>query len=335
MKNRKKHTSAIKISRLDTAQKTDISCIPEKRYTAQMEQLIIPYLKQYIESGFYHDLYYELFSRDNPLGTIVISYGFTESCEKYRELIYYFHKQGYQVAIMDHRGHGKSVREIENKSIVHISHFSQYVKDLHDFIRTKVYPMRKGKPLYLYAHSMGGCIGTLYLEKHPKVFTKAVLSAPMLEIQTGIIPHWTADCICRISILLGRGNKRVFTMQEFQEEEPFSMSAANSAARHAYYRQIQKKHSEYQTSCGSYQWLHRAIQAGKVSLKPKNIKRISSPVLLFQATEDTLVTSRSHKIFINNILDGRIILAKSRHEIWRCTNNILEPYLAEIFAFLQ
>ena len=80
---------------------------------------------------------------------------------------------------------------------------------------------------------MGGCIGTLYLEKHPKVFTKAVLNAPMLEIQTDRIPHWTADCICRICILLGQGNKRVFTMQEFQEEEPFSMSAANSAARHA------------------------------------------------------------------------------------------------------
>ena len=81
MKNRKKHISALKITRLDTAHKTDISCIPEKRYTAQMEQLIIPYLKQYVESGFYRDLYYELYPRDNPLGTIVISYGFTESCE--------------------------------------------------------------------------------------------------------------------------------------------------------------------------------------------------------------------------------------------------------------
>lgn len=330
MKNRNS-----KISYLNTVRETDVSCISEKRYRTQMKQLIIPYLKRYVECGCYHRLYYELYPRDNPLGTIVISYGFTESCEKYREIIYYFHKQGYQVAIMDHRGHGKSVRETENQSIVHISHFSQYVKDFHGFIRTKVYPIRKGKPLYLYAHSMGGCIGALYLEKHPKVFAKAVLNAPMLEIQMGRMPHWAADGICCIFILLGQGNKRVFTMKEFQEDEPFSMSAANSAARYAYYRQIQKKHPEYQTSCGSYQWVHEAIQAGRRALKPENMRSISAPVLLFQAAEDTFVTSRAHKIFINGILDGRIIRVKSRHEIGRSTNDILEPYLAEIFSFLQ
>lgn len=36
-------------------------------------------------------LYYELYPQETQKGTIVISYGFTESCLKYHELIYYFY----------------------------------------------------------------------------------------------------------------------------------------------------------------------------------------------------------------------------------------------------
>ena len=137
-------------------------------------------------------LYYELYPQETQKGTIVISYGFTESCLKYHELIYYFYLQGYQVAIMDHRGHGKSMREVEDHTIVHIGLFSRYVKDLHRFVKTVVKPMAKDLPLYLYAHSMGGCIGAFYLEQYPEDFAKAVLNAPMLGVNLGGVPSWAA-----------------------------------------------------------------------------------------------------------------------------------------------
>ena len=44
---------------------------------------------------------------------------------------------------MDHRGHGKSMREVEDHTIVHIGLFSRYVKDLHRFVKTVVKPMAK------------------------------------------------------------------------------------------------------------------------------------------------------------------------------------------------
>ena len=137
-------------------------------------------------------LYYELYPQETKKGTIVISYGFTESCLKYHELIYYFYLQGYKVAIMDHRGHGKSMREVEDHTIVHIGLFSRYVKDLHRFVKTVVKPMAKDLPLYLYAHSMGGCIGAFYLEQYPEDFAKAVLNAPMLGVNLGGVPSWAA-----------------------------------------------------------------------------------------------------------------------------------------------
>lgn len=167
-------------------------------------------------------LYYELYPQETQKGTIVISYGFTESCLKYHELIYYFYLQGYQVAIMDHRGHGKSMREVEDHTIVHIGLFSRYVKDLHRFVKTVVKPMAKDLPLYLYAHSMGGCIGAFYLEQYPEDFAKAVLNAPMLGVNLGGVPSWAARVLCDFKVFGGNGKDRLLTQGTFDPEESFA-----------------------------------------------------------------------------------------------------------------
>jgi len=119
-----------KMMHLDLTKKMGFPCISEENYEEEMEKTVEPYLDRFIETGYFDGLYYELFLRERSKGTVVISHGYTESCVKYHELIYYFHRQGYQVAMMEHRGHGKSAREVEKKCLVHIDSFSQYVKDL-------------------------------------------------------------------------------------------------------------------------------------------------------------------------------------------------------------
>ena len=325
----------MKDSFLDMTQKAAISCISEENYQAEMVQTVEPYLKQYLINGYYESLYYELFPQENAKGMIVISYGFTEACEKYHELIYYFHKMGYQAAILDHRGHGKTVREVENKNIVSIRHFSQYVDDLHGFITIKVQPMNNGKSLYLYAHSMGGCIAALYLEQHPTVFTKAVLNAPMLGIRLGNVPSFLARILCRFFILLGKGKERVFVTQEFQRGEPSAQSAGNSEARHNYYRELRDNNEVFQTNCCSYFWLHASILAGRQAIKPENVKKIQTPLLMFQATDDDYVRKKEQDRFLAVLDGGEVIHVHSRHEISRSSNGVLEIYLSEIFSFFQ
>lgn len=318
---------------LDLSGKMEIPCISEEHYKEEMARLVEPYLMLCKETGYYEELYYELFRQEEPRGTIVLSYGFTESCEKYHEMIYYFHKQRYQTAVIEHRGHGKSVRQVENKYLVHIESFQQYVEDLHGFIVEKVFPIRAGMPLYLYAHSMGGCIGALYLEQHPSVFTKAVLNAPMLGIQLGGLPIWIARLICRFFMIIGKGKERVFLMQEFQEEEPFSASGTDSRARYDFYRDMQKACEEYQTCCSTYHWVYEAFRAGRRATRAKNMARVETPVLLFQATQDTFVTKEEQERFVEGIGNGRLITVQSRHEIGRGTNQVMEPYLAQVFQF--
>ena len=47
-------------------------------------------------------------------GAVVISYGFTENARKYSELIWYFLLDGYSVCVLEHRGHGYSVRDVDD-----------------------------------------------------------------------------------------------------------------------------------------------------------------------------------------------------------------------------
>lgn len=326
---------------LDLTQKCRVKCLPEDILEQKMEEEAEPFLQRIRVSGMMKTtenkgLYYELYPQENAKGTIVVSYGFTESCLKYYELLYYFYREGYQAAIMDHRGHGRSMREVEDMTVVHVELFSRYVKDLHHFVEKKVKPMADGKPLYLFAHSMGGCIGTFYLEQYPDDFKRAVLTAPMLGVKLGGCPAWAARVLCDMEVFRGKGTERLFTQSAFDPDESFAECSASSEARHAWYMKKRREDENYQTSSGSYYWGKEAINAGEFVVSRKQAEKVKASVLLFQAEYDSLVKPEPQDRFISRIADGRLVFVPGvRHEIYRAPNEVLQPYLEEIFRFYE
>ena len=164
-----------------------------------------PYLRSYESEGYIESydkaaIYYRTYRNPQAKAGVVISHGFCEFAEKYMEVIYYFLKGGYSVYVPEHRGHGYSDRFVPEGDKVHIEDYEQYVQDLHFFIKNIVEPAEERK--ILFCHSMGGTIGVRYLEKFPLTFDAAVLSAPMLGMNTGKYPKWlakvTADFFCAI-----------------------------------------------------------------------------------------------------------------------------------------
>lgn len=280
------------------------------------------------------ELYYELYPQKERAPVVVICHGFSESAEKYREFIYYLHQAGYQAVIWDQRGHGKSFRQGENPEVVHVEDFEDYVRDLHVLMEQVVKGFADGMPLYLYAHSMGGCVGARYLESYPGDFQKAVLNAPMLAIRMGGCPVLAAKAICDVAKFMGRGKKRLFTQGEFDPDEPFSVSCADSRARHAYYQEIRRQNRCYQTSSASYSWGRGAIRAGEKAVKRKNAALVDIPVLLCQAGRDGQVKSVPQKKFIRRVQKGRLErYPHTKHEIYRADNAVLEPYMEKIVEF--
>jgi lysophospholipase len=324
----------MKAEYLQKKQGEHLRCIAEENLERQMEETVEPYLAARVETAVQDGLYHEFYPCEDPKGTIVICYGFTEFCDKYHELIYYMLQAGYQVAIQDHRGHGKSFREVSDPQLVHVERFDDYVEDLHRFITNVVHPNAKDRPLYLFAHSMGGCIGALYLEQYPDTFQKAILSSPMLGINNHGVPDWAAKLLCRVACLFGKKKEKLFTMGDFKEDEPFETCTCNSKARHEHCRKLRREHIEYHTTAATYKWALEALLASKRAIAAKNASKVKTPVLLFSAMDDNFVRAAEQDLFLERIPNGKKVSVESRHEIARHTNEVLEPFLEEMFAFL-
>ena len=89
--------------------------------------------------------------------------------------------QGYAAYAFDLRGHGRSAGER-----VGVDRFDDYVDDLQSFV-DRVRAREPGKPIFVFGHSMGGAIVTLYaVERHPDV-AGIILSGPALALDAPAI----------------------------------------------------------------------------------------------------------------------------------------------------
>ncbi|MNO73241.1 Non-heme chloroperoxidase [compost metagenome] len=316
-----------------------ITCISETNYESEMRGIVEPAITAIRTSGHFErmkgePIYWEQYTPDSYAGSIVISHGFAESCDKFAEMIYYFVQAEYQVFICEHRGHGRSFRASEEMWLTHVDRFDDYIQDFQHFMMHIVLQNLNEKPLFLYAHSMGGAIGARYLELYPGVFDRAVLTAPMLELDSGNIPMFAAKAYAGYQSLVGNRKKALFIHRPFREDEPFEEGVATSRYRYNYYLKKRIATPYLQNSAATYQWMRESLKTVKKIVDRNNCRRVTIPVLLFQAEHDSLVKPGGQNRFISNIENGTLSRVEgAKHEIYRSENKVLQPYLNELLGF--
>ncbi|ACD54172.1 lysophospholipase [Clostridium botulinum] len=330
------------IAYADENEKTAINSlvIEEDDYEESMKGLVEPYLNSKRTEGYFKvnddiNLYYQQYKVENSKGTIVISHGFTETLEKYKEMIYYFLNKGYSVYGIEHRGHGRSGSlGVVDESQIHIEDFNLYVSDFKSFIDDIVKPEIGSQKLFLFAHSMGGAIGTKFLEEYPGYFDAAILSAPMLEVNTGSVPSFLAKSISWICTNISLGHKYAPTQKPYSNEYNLEDSCTSSEARYKYYYDIQSSNKEFQRGGSSFSWLNSSLDITKEITKKENASKVEIPVLLFQAEKDTYVKPKGQNEFSQYAPNCKLILmVGSKHEVYREKDGILKAYLNQVFDF--
>ena len=125
--------------------------ISETEYRETMENTVEPQLAAIreelsmpLEDG--GVLHAELYEQPSATRAVIVLHGYTESGEKFREMTWYFLQSGFNVYAIDHRGHGKSARSVEETWLTHVDHFSDYVNDLEAFMDHVVLPRTKNLP---------------------------------------------------------------------------------------------------------------------------------------------------------------------------------------------
>lgn len=112
---------------------------------------------------------------NNVKAIIQFSHGMAEHKERYVPFMHYLNAHGYGCVIHDHRGHGDSVKTMDDFGHFNDKTYSYIIEDLHvitQFIK-KTYP---GIPVYMYAHSMGTLVARNYIKKYDYEIEKLVLS---------------------------------------------------------------------------------------------------------------------------------------------------------------
>lgn len=313
--------------------------IKEENYAEQMHEIVEPYIEERTKAGYFErvqgePIFYRHYIAENPKGVIVISHGFTESIRKFTESVYYMLQQGYDVWGLDHRGHGRSFRMNDNPYVVHVERFEDYVLDLVYLTEKIVKPVEEGLPLYLYCHSMGGCIGAWTIETYPDLFDKAVLSSPMLGLSFGKIP---IPVVYAVASLKGMGEKRKEPMKpvlSFPKEGDFENSCDSSRCRYDYYFAKRLGDSYLQTQDPSINWGKHAVQAcARVTAKWQT-SRVKIPVLVFQAGNDTVVKNESQDLFVSRVKGCEFCkIPGMKHELFMTDSDVLIPYWEKIFSF--
>lgn len=313
--------------------------IREKDFAETMKGKVLPFLKDKIEDGYITaqdglKLYYQKMINPEEKAAIVICHGFCEFTMKYAETMYYFYEMGYSVFAIDHRGHGLSGRLVDGYSKVHVNHFEDYVNDFNDFVEQIVIPDSKTGHLILFAHSMGGGIGALYLEKYPEVFEKAILSSPMIKLSTGTLNKMVVRLLKLLSYIPPFTTRYLPGHHDYDHEYKYPRCSVMSKPRYAFQYNQREQEKGYRTSGGTFGWSRESFNVSKKILK--NARLVKIPVIIMQASLDTLVMPEAQEEFTRLVPSCTLKRFEgSKHEIFNATDEIILDYYNDVFNFIE
>ena len=314
-----------------TSKYPPLSILREEEYDEKMSA-ITEELDQCRQDGIFTgfdgaQLYYEHFKAHNSHGAVVIVHGLSEFTAKYHEFAWYLINQGYDVFVYDQRCHGRSCRLTSKQALIHVDNFSDYEKDLHRFV-CDVVRKTTDLPLYLYAHSMGGATAAQYLIRHPGVFRKAVLSAPMIEPLTGNVSPTFARVGLSAYLLFGDGKKKFWNTDEFDPDYPFARSQDQSLARFSRNMRLRVSNPCYQTTPLSFRWVQQSVMVAPRLLCKKCLNKVQTPILMLCAEQDKVVSAKAQDAFAKKCPACRqVIIPNTTHAMLTGTHHTIADHM--------
>lgn len=325
-----------------TLENLGIKLIKEADYDEYMENENPRWRSECVEQCDFHSFdglnlrYYHASQGEGkePKGCIVMLHGYCGFWGKFHEVAHFFWQAGFDVFFLEQRGHGYSGRQIDDKDMVHVMDYADYIADVKTFMDKIVMPSAGKLPKIIYAHSMGGAIAALFLEEHPEYFDAAVLSSPMFSIKTGSTPSIAVKLLCAKIRLLNQENLPFPGGKRFDGIPSFETSSARSEKRYNYIFNQRLRDEHYHTYMMSNGWGAASFKATARLLR--RASKVKTPVLLLTAGNDALVNMSGHEKFAKRASNVQHInYEDSKHEIYNDVDEVREKYFNDIFTFIM
>lgn len=287
-------------------------------------------------------LHYRYIVNNAAKAWVVIIQGRAESLIKYAELIGELYQNGFSVFAFDHIGQGQSGRMTENPMHGYVHHFDAYVEDASALLsgvmhKLKIQHHQQALPQFLLAHSMGGAVSTLLLERSPSIFHKAVLCSPMYGIKTpmpAILAKWIVLGGASVHRCLGIRSGYFWGQGDYQAV-PFSENKlTGSQTRYKWFSQYYHDNANVSVGGVTFQWLAAALQA--MEHIKTHAQVIKTPILGFKAMNDDIVDNRAiDRVFAGFANAELIAVNGAKHELLFEQDSIRIPVLTRILNFFS
>ena len=286
--------------------------------------------------------YGQIIPDNTPRATIVIVPGNQESMEKYFEFIHDLNPQelGYRIFIYDPFGQGESGRDLPDSKKMHSVGFGRDIADLTAFMENIVLPQHISRyPLIMIGHSKGAHFLMRYLAYSDDPVTKAVLIAPLLGINTGIVPSFIIRFLVFILYSLGFSTRYIPGAPQWQENwqikissDPLSSDPKRGMVRHLW----SIKRAKQRMSAVTIGWLYHAFQSMDYLNQAQVLKQITIPCLMVTPLGEKVVSVARQKRAAKIMPDCRqILIPKARHDIWMERDEMRTPFIKAIKEFIS
>jgi len=267
----------------------------------------------------------------HPRGSVVLSGGRTEPIEKYFEVVRELQDRGFVVLIHDWRGQGLSHRLLPDPLKGHAHGFADFVADYRALLAH--FETRLPKPWIAMGHSMGGCLTLLSLAHGVGDFSAAVLSAPMLGLQTGNRPKRASRALAWI---MGRVRPSEYILGNAGDPhgEAFEGNiVTHDRARWTRNKAIYKADPRLCLNAGTWSWLNFAFSASAWLKRSPAVPRLDIPVLVIAAGEERLVDTADQREIVARLPQGRWMeIPGAYHELLQETDDIRAAFWTEFDA---
>jgi lysophospholipase len=268
-------------------------------------------------------------------GTVLMFPGRTEYVEKYVHVAAAMRARGFATVIVDWRGQGLSDRLLADRQVGHVERFGDFQNDVTALLGLAD-EMDLPRPLYLMAHSMGGCIGLRSLIEGLLPVRAAAFSGPMWGVR---IPQWqipAAWALGHISRRMGQGHRYVpgTGPVTYVAEAPFEDNVLTSD-REMFALMKSQVTTRPELSLGgpSLQWLNEAmVETRDLSLRPSP----AVPVLTGLGTRERVVDADRVIDRMGRWPGGRLSLFEgAEHEIVMEAPALRERFFDEAAALFS
>lgn len=272
-------------------------------------------------------------------GTVCIFQGRTEFIEKYFETVSDLRRRGFAVAIMDWRGQGGSDRLVDDPRKGHISDFSEFDRDLRQFMREIVLPDCP-PPYVALGHSMGSHIVLRNIAGPGSWFERAVLVAPMIGLHSDVLrfPEALIRVYARIGAATGMSTSYVYggTAASGYSPDYEGNILTSDRERFSRNRQIERAAPKLLLGSPTVGWLNAALRSMRMVGDQDYPSRVRVPALIFGAGLDRIVSTAAAEKFAAALKVGTyILMPDAQHEILQENNDIRARFWATFDAYLD